>query len=98
MCAPSVPVASIVKLKWFSASLLAVTVNAAPSPVGVSAAGETLQVRGTAPEQRRLTGLAYPPEAVSVPLKIAVSFGLTVSDRLLTASPKAELVLLGGLT
>jgi hypothetical protein len=57
MWAASIPVASTVKLKWFCVSLLVVTVNAAPAEVGVRVAGEGLQVRGTAPEQRRFTAL-----------------------------------------
>ncbi len=84
----------MVKLKWFCASLLAVTVNGAPAVDGTRMAGEGVQVRGTAPEQRRLTALRYPSEAVSVPLNTAASFGFAVSDGLLTAMAKSGLLVL----
>ena len=57
MWAASAPLPSRVKLKWFCTSLLAVTVNGMPAAVGVTVRGEGLHVGGTAPEQRRLTGL-----------------------------------------
>src|SRR6476661_5087869 len=84
----------MVKLKWFCASLLAVTVNGAPAVDGTRMAGEGVQVRGTAPEQRRLTALLYPSEAVSVPLNTTASFGFAVSDGLLTAMAKSGLLVL----
>ena len=56
--------------------------------------GEGVQVRGTLPAQVSVTALAYPPEAVSVPLNTAGSSGPTVSDGLLTA--KREVGIVGG--
>src|SRR5450755_1242251 len=88
----------MVKLKWFSVSLLVVTVKGVPAGVGVSVAGEGLQVKGVVPEQRRFTALLYPPEAVSVPLNTAVSFGFAVNDGLLTAIAKLGFPVLPALT
>ena len=80
MCELSVPVAEKLKLNVPGTALLTVKLKAAPEVVGVTVPGEALQVAGGVPVHDRLTVLAYPLIAVSVPGRL--SGWLTVAERL----------------
>ena len=59
----------------------AVTENVVPGAAGcVTVTGLGVQVEGTVPAQLRVTWLAYPLTAVSVPLNVAVWVGKIVSE------------------
>jgi len=63
-----------------------VTVNGAPLAVGVTEAGDTVQVGGAPAPQLRFTGLAYEANAVSVPLSVADRFTIADAGELLMVS------------
>lgn len=60
-----------------------VTVNGVPAFTGVAFAGLTVQVGGAPDPQLSATALAYPFNAVSVPLNCAEESTVAVSDGLL---------------